>query len=584
LLTHFVYDAYFLQKSYIVKGLILFFYGEKMKFKNTNAVSRILIAGVLIVVIVIAGVVGYILTTPKTTVKNTLIMGTTDSVETCLDTARAYDYFGWEIIQSLGCPLVEYKAGATGAASDIVPSLATSWNSSADGLQWTFNLRQGVKYDNGTEFTANDVKYTFDRGIGIADPDGAFVGIGYGDIIQNVTVVSNYVVQFNLKIPFAAFLSLMACQASYIVDPKYAPMAGSSWSVSDVVVYKDGDARGSNPMGLGPYTLTKWTRVAGKDTELDLTANTNYWNASSGYPKTKNIVIKFYADSSDLALAITSGDVDIAFRQLASTDITNMMSNTNLHVWTGTGAFIQYLCLQEKYAPFNNVQIRQAVAAAINRTDLVQTVFQGQAQPLYSLIPNGMFGHTDAFQTLGDANYTYTKQVLAQYGYNEHNKLTFTLWYETSGHYPQSAQQALVLKSSLEASGVISVTLQGLDWAAYHNARTGETMQAYIMGWYPDYIDPDDYIQPFLQSAGDSWLHENYANSQMDQFVQWARANTTTATRESLYGQIQNLMVQDCPIVPLYQSTAYAVTKTNVKGVYLDITQDWRHWLVYAQG
>jgi len=555
-----------------------------MKFKNTNAVSRILIAGILIVVILIAGVVGYILATPKTTVKNTLIMGTTDSVETCLDTARAYDYFGWEIIQSLGCPLVEYKAGATGAASDIVPSLATSWSSSADGLQWTFNLRQGVKYADGTEFTADDVKYTFDRGIGISDPDGAFVGIGYGDIIQNVTVVSKYVVQFNLKIPFAAFLSLMACQASYIVDPKYAPMAGSSWSVSDVVVYKDGDARGSNPMGLGPYTLTTWTRVAGKDTELDLTANPNYWNAGSGYPKTTNIVIKFYADSSDLALAITSGDVDVAFRQLASTDITNMMSNTNLHVWNGTGAFIQYLCLQEKYAPFNNAQIRQAVAAAINRTDLVQTVFQGQAQPLYSLIPNGMFGHTDAFQTLGDANYTYTRQVLAQYGYNENNKLTFTLWYETSGHYPQSAQQALVLQSSLEASGVISVTLQGLDWAAYHNARTGETMQAYIMGWYPDYIDPDDYIQPFLQSAGDSWLHENYANSQMDQLVQWARANTTTATRENLYGQIQNLMVQDCPIVPLYQSTAYAVTKTNVHGVYLDITQDWRHWLVYEQG
>jgi peptide/nickel transport system substrate-binding protein len=557
---------------------------KKMKFKNTNAVSRILIAGILIVVILIAGVVGYILATPKTTVKNTLIMGTTDSVETCLDTARAYDYFGWEIIQSLGCPLVEYKAGATGAASDIVPSLATSWSSSADGLQWTFNLRQGVKYADGTEFTADDVKYTFDRGIGISDPDGAFVGIGYGDIIQNVTVVSKYVVQFNLKIPFAAFLSLMACQASYIVDPKYAPMAGSSWSVSDVVVYKDGDARGSNPMGLGPYTLTTWTRVAGKDTELDLTANPNYWNAGSGYPKTTNIVIKFYADSSDLALAITSGDVDVAFRQLASTDITNMMSNTNLHVWNGTGAFIQYLCLQEKYAPFNNAQIRQAVAAAINRTDLVQTVFQGQAQPLYSLIPNGMFGHTDAFQTLGDANYTYTRQVLAQYGYNENNKLTFTLWYETSGHYPQSAQQALVLQSSLEASGVISVTLQGLDWAAYHNARTGETMQAYIMGWYPDYIDPDDYIQPFLQSAGDSWLHENYANSQMDQLVQWARANTTTATRENLYGQIQNLMVQDSPIVPLYQSTAYAVTKTNVHGVYLDITQDWRHWLVYEQG
>jgi peptide/nickel transport system substrate-binding protein len=565
-----------------MKSLILLLYGEKMKY-NTHAVSKILIAVILIVVIVVAGVVGYLLSVPKAAVKDTLIMGTTDSVETCLDPARAYDYFGWEIIQSLGCPLVEYKAGATGAASDFVPSLATSWSSSADGLQWTFNLRQGVKYANGTTFTANDVKYSFDRGININDPDGAFVGIGYGDIIQNVTVVSPYVVQFNLKIPFAAFLSLMACQASYIVDPQYAPMSGSSWSTSDVVVYKDGDARASNPMGLGPYTLTNWVRVAGKDTEMDLTANPNYWNAGAGLPKTQNIVIKFYADSSDLALAIKSGDVDIAYRQLASTDITSMMSDTSVHVWTGTGAFIQYLCFQEKYAPFNNASIRQAVAAAINRTELVQTVFQGQAQPLYSLIPIGMFAHTDPFQTLGDANYTYTKQVLAQYGYNENNKLSFTLWYETSGHYPQSAQQALVLKSSMEASGVISVTLQGLDWAAYHNARTGETMQAYIMGWYPDYIDPDDYIQPFLQSAGDSWLHENYANAQMDQLIQWARANTTVATRTSLYGQVQNLMVQDCPIVPLYQGTAYAVTKPDIKGVYLDITQDWRHWLVYAQ-
>ena len=337
-------------------------------------------------------------------------------------------------------------------------------------------------------------------------------------------------------------------------------------------------------MGLGPYTLKSWTRVAGKDTAMELQANPNYWNAAAGYPKTKDVVIKFYADSAGLALAITAGDVDIAYRQLASTDITSMQSNTNVHVWTGTGAFIQYLCMQEKYAPFNNTQIRQAVAAAIDRTALVQTVFQGQASPLYSMIPIGMFAHTDAFQTLGDANYTYTKQLLAPLGYDEHNKLTFTLWYETSGHYPQSAQQALVLKSSLEASGVISVNLQGLDWAAYRNARTQETMPAYIMGWYPDYIDPDDYIQPFLQSAGDSWLHENYANPQMDLLVGWARGNTTTATRASLYGQIQTLLVQDCPMIPLYQSTAYAVTKTNVQGVYLDITQDWRHWLVYAEG
>jgi len=550
--------------------------------KNAKAVSRMLVVGILIVVIVIAGVLGYILTKPAApAVKDTLIMGTTDSVETTLDPANAYDYFGEEIISSLGSPLVTYKPGATGVASDIVPALATSWSVSPDGLTWTFNLRQGAKYDDGTEFNATDVKFTFDRGMGIADPDGSFVGIGYSDIIDSITVVSQYVVQFNLKIPFGAFLSLMAYQDSCIVDPKYGPMHGTSWNESDVIQYVAGNPRASNPMGLGPYTLTSWTRVAGKDTSMELTANPNYWDA--GYPQTKHIIINFYADSADLALAITSGAVDMAYRQLAPTDITSMMSNANLKVWSGPG-LIQYLCFQEKYAPFNDVHVRQAVAAAINRTALVQTVFQGNAKELYSMIPIGMLGHTDAFQTLGDANYTYTQQVLGSLGYNAHNKLSFTLWYETSGHYTLSAEQALVLKSSLEASGVISVTLQGLDWAAYGSARRAETMQAYIMGWYPDYIDPDDYIFPFLHSgaAGNSWLHENYADPAMDTLIEWARGNTTEAARTSLYGQINSLMVQDCPTVPLFQGNAYAVTKTNVQGVYLDASQMWRHWLVYA--
>jgi peptide/nickel transport system substrate-binding protein len=538
------------------------------------------IVGIVIVIIVIAGVAGYYLTMPTgPALKDTLVMGTTDSVESCLDPARAYDYFGWEIIQSLGSGLVDYRPGATGSADDIIPALATSWSVSTDGLVWTFNLRQGVKYDDGTEFNATHVKYTFDRGIGIADPDGAWVGIGYGGeggIIKNVTVVDKYTVRFNLNIPFAAFLSLTACQAAFIVDPANAP-------ISQVIVYTEGNPRASNPMGLGPYTLKNWTRIAGKDNEIDLQANPNYWNASAGLPKTKNIIIKMYSDATQLALAITSKQVDIAFRQLAATDINSMKNDATLHVWEGTGAFIQYLVLQEKYAPFNVTAIRQAVGAAVNRTTLVQTVFLGQAQNLYSMIPIGMFGHTDAFLNLGDPNYTRTRELLAPLGYNESNKLTFKLWYETGGHYPQSAQQAQVLKSSLEASGVITANLDGLDWPAYRTARQNEAMEAFIMGWYPDYIDPDDYIYPFVHSSGGSWLHYNYNSSAMDNIVLWARGNTTTTARTSLYSQAQNLMVTDAPLIPLYQGGAYAVTTPKVKGIYLDITQNWRHWLVYAE-
>jgi peptide/nickel transport system substrate-binding protein len=551
---------------------------KKLNIKDAKAVSRMLIVGIIIIVLIVAGFIAgyYYMSTQQVATKDTLIIGTTDSVETCLDPARAYDFFGWEIIQSLSSPLVQYLEGT----DQIVPALATSWSVSSDGMQWTFNLRQGVKFDNGSEFTADAVKYNFDRNIQIADPDGPFVGIGYGDIINDVTVVSPYVVQFNLKIPFAAFLSLMAAQCSCIVDPQYSPMSGTTWSVNDVIVYKEGDSRGSNPMGLGPYTLKSWVRTAGKDSEIQLQANPNYWNAS--YPKTPNIIIKMYADSSSLALAIQSGDVDIAFRQLASTDIVSMQQNSNLKVWTGTGAFIQYLCMQEKYAPFDNSLVRLAIASAINRTALVQTVFQGQAQELYSMIPIGMFGNDDAFKSFGAPNYTLTQELLSPLGYTANNKLTFDLWYESSGHYPSSAQQALVIKDSLEASGVIKVNLQSLDWAGYRNARTQETMQAYIMGWYPDYIDPDDYIYPFVQSSGGSWLHINYASPTMDALVANARGNTSQTIRQGIYTEINNLIVADSPLIPLYQSSAYAVTKTNVNGVYLDITQQWRNWLVYA--
>jgi len=557
----------------------------KLNLKDTKAIGKVMIAAILIVIIAIAGVASYYLyTTQGPKIKDTLIMGTTDSVESCLDPAEAYDFFGFEIIQSLGSPLVEYEAGSTGSMEDIIPALATSWEPSADGLVWTFNLRQGVMFDSSREFTAEDVKYTFDRGIGIADEDGAFVGVGIGDIIDSVTVVSDYVVRFNLKIPFAAFLSLMAFQACYIVDPTYAPMSGASWSIDDIVSYADGDARASNPMGLGPYTLKSWTRVAGKDTKMELEANPLYWNAAAGYPKSKNIVIQFYADSPGLALAMTAGDVDVAFRQLATNDIATMKTNSNLKVWEGTGAFIQYLCLQQDYAPFNDPTVRGAVAAAIDRTALVETVFQGQAQELYSMIPAGMFGHTDAFESYESPNYDLTRELLSYVGYNANNKLEFTLWYETSGHYPQSAQQALMLKEALEESGVISVTLEGRDWAAYRTARQQEIMQAYIMGWYPDYIDPDDYIFPFVHSVGGSWIHHNYASAQMDQLVESARGTTNTAERESLYEDIQDLMVDEVPIIPLYQGGAYAVSKPSVKGIFLDITQNWRHWLVYIEG
>ena len=517
--------------------------------------------------------------------KETLIVGTTDSVENTLDPAQAYDYFGWCMLQQISGTLVSVKPNST-SGSDYVPDLAESWNASSDLATWDFTLRQDIEFPDGTEFNATHVKYTFDRAIALIPqiPEGAPAGLGYDLIINQTEVLSTYKVRFHLNFPFSPFLGILSCRASAIVDPTYAPLAQ--------INYTAGDARASTPVAfVGPYYLSTWTRVGDRDIDITLEANQWYWNASSVYPKTKHIIIRFYRNEATLRLAIEAGDVNIAFRHISPTDVLDLETNPNVKVWWGSGAFIQYLCFQQKREPFNDVRVRVAVAAALDRSSVTDTVFLGLADPLYSMIPPGMLGHTEAFQKLGDANYTLTISLLAELGYNEDNKLTFDLWYESSGHYPSSADQALLYKEALEASGVISVTLQSADWASYRANRNNEIMDAYVYGWYPDYVDPDDYS--FLYWA--EWLHTNYYNetinglpnpsypAYLEQVALYdeARATTNMTRREELYAQIDDIAVEQCSCVPLYVSSAWAVTEPTVYGIYLDITQDMRYWLVY---
>jgi peptide/nickel transport system substrate-binding protein len=503
--------------------------------------------------------------------ETTLTVGTTDSVELTLDPAQAYDYFGWNIIQQIGETLVSVQPGsATGA--DFVGNLATGWNSSSNLKIWDFTLRSGVLFPDGTEFNATHVKYSFDRAIELIPqiPEGAPAGLGYGDIFDHTDVISKYTVRFVLKIPFSPLLGILSARSSTIVDPKYAPR-------NVQVNYTAGDARASTPVAfVGPYILSEWIRVGGRDQEIKLDANTKYWNLAAGYPRIKHIIFKFYSDAAVLRLAIGAGDVDMAFRHVSPVDVLDLKANPNVKVWFGTGAQIQYLCFQTKRAPFNDTRVRMAVAAALNRTDVTERVFLGLANPLYSIVPPGMLGHTEAFAKLGEANYTLTRSLLAQLGYNQGNPLTFYLWYESSGHYPQSEQQALLYKQALEASGVISVTLKHADWASYKLNRDNEIMDAYVYGWYPDYVDPDDYA--FLYWA--SWLHTNYSNATQVAYYDQARATANSTLRTELYGKIDGIAVKQCSVVPLWVSGAWAVTKPSVYSIFLDITQDMRYWLI----
>jgi peptide/nickel transport system substrate-binding protein len=284
---------------------------------------------------------------------------------------------------------------------------------------------------------------------------------------------------------------------------------------------------------------------------------------------------------------MTALEIDVAYRHLTATQIENFKTNTAVKVWEGIGAQIQYMCFNQRFYPLNETRARQAICAALNRTNVAETVFLGQVDPLWSIVPNGMAYHKDSFEKYGNANYTYTTSVLADFGYNATNKLELTLTYESSGHYPQSAEQALVYQADLQASGVITVTLNNYEWPTYKQHRDAGDLMVYIYGWYPDFIDPDNY--GFLPFA--SWLNMYY-NSTFpaggggeQQFDLWmdGRTATTAAARQTAYHALQDLQAEECSVLPLWQSATVAVTKPNVKGVVLDITVNWRHWLLYLE-
>jgi peptide/nickel transport system substrate-binding protein len=537
--------------------------------------NRNLIAIVLILVVVGGGVVGFmLLSTPPVTEEDVIIFGTTDSVEASIDPAQSYDYFGWEIITSLGSGLVEIIPGTSASADDIRGALAESWTVNAAGDEWTFILREGLTFEDGTAFDADVVKYSFDRNIDMALEDGPQLNMGYGDIIAEVVVVDDYEVRFDLNFAFAPFLQLMSCAASYIVHPDYAPLENYVPYNASVSV------RERHPNGLGPYILQNWTRTGGSDTEMRLVKNENYW--ADDLPANDMIIIKFYQTDAALTAAMADEEIDVAYRHMTPTQVDSFRDDDDFIVWDGVGASIQYMCFQQDIYPYSETPIRQGIAAALNRTNLAETVFVGTVDPLYSIVPAGMAYHKPSFEVYGQANYTYTQTMLAMYGYNETNKLEIDLWYESSGHYPSSLQQAQLYKSDLDASGVITVTLHGVEWATFRLNRNAGTMPVFIYGWYPDFIDPDNY--GFLPFA--SWLNmgynETYPAGGIAQYALWVagRSAASSAARQTAYYALQDLQAVECSIIPLWQGKSVAVSTDSVGGIVLDITVNWRHWLL----
>jgi peptide/nickel transport system substrate-binding protein len=483
----------------------------------------------------------------------TIVIGVTDKV-TDLDPSNAYDFYTWEVLNNVMEGLVKYKPGTL----EIEPALAESWEVNEDSTVWTFHLRKDLKFADGTPLKAQDVVRSIERVMTIqGDPSWLVT-----DFVDKVEAKDDYTVVFYLKQPTAYFLALLTTPPYFPVHPDYAPDQIQSDQTAG---------------GAGPYKITKWVR----DEELVLEANPNYYGEK---PKTEKIIIKFYRDASTMRLALQNGEIDIAWRTLRPSDIDSLKKDGNFNVIEVPGGFIRYICLNTKNDPTSNVKVRQALAAAVDRPEIAQKVFMGTVEPLYSLVPNGMWSHKDVFKTAyGDGNIEKAKALLSEAGYSESNPLEIQLWYTPTHYGDTEADLAQILKEQWEKTGMIKVTIKSAEWGTYTDyARNGQ-MQVYLLGWYPDYLDPDDYTTPFLKSTANSWAGTGYANPTMDDLLSQAQRLSDQNERTKLYEQVQDILAQDVPYIPLIQGKLFVVTQKNVKGVTIGPDMIFRYSTLYKE-
>jgi peptide/nickel transport system substrate-binding protein len=481
--------------------------------------------------------------------KDTLVYGTTEKT-TDLDPASTYDFHTWEIFQNIGSGLLAYTPGET----TIVPALATAYTVNPAGDEYTFTLRKGVKFSNGDPFDANAVKWSIDRVMALkGDPSWLVT-----DFVKSVEVVDPTTVKFVLKGSIAYFPALIATPTYFPMDPKVYPV--------DKIIKNPSELTGGAIAALGAYKLSSYKR----DEEAVFDVNPNYWGEKASV---KKIIIRYFADATTMRLALEKGEIDLAYKTLNPSDINDLSKNDKLNTFKLPGPYIRYLCFETSESVFKDKRLRQVVAALIDRPDINQKVYLDQNAPLYSMIPNGMVYHTDDFKTVwGDANIAAAEKLLSAMGYSEKKPFQFDLWYTPTHYGDTEVNMAEVMKTELEKTPMMKVTLKTAEWATYKQQWNKKQMPAFLLGWYPDYIDPDDYTAVFAGTTGSQGMGIYFSNKAWDTLFTKEQTSADESARKEVFELVQKMWTDECMTVPIFQGNLYVFTKKNVTGVKIGPT------------
>ncbi|ODP29924.1 Heme-binding protein [Paenibacillus nuruki] len=470
-----------------------------------------------------------------------------------LDPAIVTDGESLKIAQQVFDTLLDYKEGTT----EVMPSLAESWTISEDALTYTFKLREGVKFHDGTDFNADAVVFNFERwsdtkskykfeGDSFDYYDSMF-GPEEERVIASVTATDPTTVVFKLNKPQAPFLQNLAMTCFGIASPK--------------AIEDEKENFKSNPVGTGPFVFKEWKR----SDSITLDKNPNYWQ--EGLPKMDQVIIRSIPDNTARYNALQNGEIDM-MEDLSPDDLASLEANPALQKINRPPFNVAYLGFNTTKKPFDDPKVRVALNHAVDKQGLIDAFFAGQAEPAVNPIPPTLWGYNKSVE-----DYPYdlakAKQLLADAGYPNgiEQELTFYAMPVPRPYMPDGRKVAEVIQASFEQIGV-KVKIESPEWATYlEDLKNGTKDDLFIIGWTGDNGDPDNFFYPLLDK--DSIGGNNYSQYDSKEFhdlVVKAQQETDQAERSKLYEQAQVIVKKDAPWVPLVHSTPLLAAKAELKG------------------
>ncbi|AKG22578.1 ABC transporter substrate-binding protein [Calothrix sp. 336/3] len=489
-----------------------------------------------------------------------ITIGTTQKPRT-LDPADAYELASLGLIYNMSDRLYSYEPGST----EIKPQLATALPKvSTDGLTYTIPLRQGVVFHDGEPFNAKAMAFTIERFI----KNGGKPSFLLADTVDSVKATGEYELTIKLKTPFAAFPSLLSFSGVCPVSPKAYELGAGKFKPEIFI-------------GTGPYKLTQFGTDSIRFDIFD-----KYWGEK---PANKGINLQILSSPANLFNTFRTKAVDVAYLSFQPDQIRSLDESAKKGDWqsiTAQGSVVTYMVLNRNQQPLDKLEVRQAIATLIDRPLLNERVLYGQAEPLYSMIPNTFNVSQPLFkEKYGDGNVEKAKELLTKAGFSPQNPVKIPVWYPSSSPTRSLAAQTLKAYADQKMGGILQLEVNTVEGATFFKEISKGSYPIALLDWYPDFLDADNYIQPFLdckkgseakgcETGGSQTQGAFYYNPKMNQLIDSQRKAQDATTRQKIFAQIQEQVVTDVPYVPLWQNKDFAFAQNGVNGVKLDPTQN----------